>query len=89
MSSCCSLRGENHRHDGSYWPAKRVVRQLGRPDCVVRRCWDQLIREMSFTRRPVSGRSRQTNHLEDHRIVRNACVQPTTSSATIQAQVLH
>ncbi|PRD31169.1 UNVERIFIED_CONTAM: Transposable element Tcb2 transposase [Trichonephila clavipes] len=42
---------------------------------------------MSFTRRPGSGRPRQTSHLEDRHIVRSACVQPTTSSATIQAQV--
>ncbi|GFX50669.1 transposable element Tcb2 transposase [Trichonephila clavipes] len=41
---------------------------------------------MSFTRRPGSGRPRQTSHLEDRHIVRSACVQPTTSSATIQAQ---
>ncbi|GFT06528.1 uncharacterized protein TNCV_3356491 [Trichonephila clavipes] len=35
------------------WSARRVARQSGRSDCVVRRCWDQGIREMSFTRRPV------------------------------------
>ncbi|GFS85991.1 uncharacterized protein TNCV_1219831 [Trichonephila clavipes] len=33
------------------WSARRVARQLGCSDCVVRRCWDQWIREMSFTRR--------------------------------------
>ncbi|GFY08807.1 HTH_Tnp_Tc3_2 domain-containing protein [Trichonephila clavipes] len=38
------------------WSAGRVARQLGRSDCVVWRCWDQWIREMSFTRRPGSGR---------------------------------
>ncbi|GFX08683.1 transposable element Tcb1 transposase [Trichonephila clavipes] len=27
-------------------------RQLGRSDCVVSRCWDQWIQEMSFTPRP-------------------------------------
>ncbi|GFV92665.1 transposable element Tcb2 transposase [Trichonephila clavipes] len=42
------------------WSAKRVARQLGCSDCVVRRCSDQWIREMSFTRRPDSGRTRQT-----------------------------
>ncbi|GFY27964.1 transposable element Tcb2 transposase [Trichonephila clavipes] len=42
---------------------------------------------MSFTRRPGSGRPRQTSHLEDRHIVRNACVHPIASSATIQAQV--
>ncbi|GFX58749.1 transposable element Tcb2 transposase [Trichonephila clavipes] len=41
--------------------ARRVARQLGRSDCVVRKCWDQWIREMSFTRRPGSGRPRQTS----------------------------
>ncbi|GFU27446.1 transposable element Tcb2 transposase [Trichonephila clavipes] len=64
-----------------------VARQLGRSDCVVRRCWDQCIREMSFTRRPGSRLSRQTSRLEDRNIVRNALVQPTASSAAIQEQV--
>ncbi|GFV27075.1 transposable element Tcb2 transposase [Trichonephila clavipes] len=45
--------------------ARRVARQLERPNCVVRRCWDQCIREMSFTPTPSSGRSRQTSHRED------------------------
>ncbi|GFX37305.1 transposable element Tcb2 transposase [Trichonephila clavipes] len=30
------------------WSARQVYRQLGRSDCVVRRYWDQWIREMSF-----------------------------------------
>ncbi|GFV17883.1 HTH_Tnp_Tc3_2 domain-containing protein [Trichonephila clavipes] len=38
------------------WSARRAARQLGRSDCVVRRYWNQWIREMSFTRRPGSGR---------------------------------
>ncbi|GFV96805.1 transposable element Tcb2 transposase [Trichonephila clavipes] len=42
---------------------------------------------MSFTRRPGSVRPRQTSCREDHHIERNARVQPTASSATIQAQV--
>ncbi|GFT85077.1 uncharacterized protein TNCV_791131 [Trichonephila clavipes] len=25
----------------TWWSARRVARQLGRSDCVVRRCWDQ------------------------------------------------
>ncbi|GFW09570.1 transposable element Tcb2 transposase [Trichonephila clavipes] len=49
-------------------------------------CWDQWIREISFIRRPGSGRPRQTSHREDHHIVRNARVQSTASSAAIQAQ---
>ncbi|GFX81419.1 uncharacterized protein TNCV_142691 [Trichonephila clavipes] len=69
------------------WSARRVARQLGRSACVVRRCWDQWIREMPFTRRPGSRRPLLTNHREDHHIVRNARVKPTASSATIQAQV--
>ncbi|GFU78911.1 HTH_Tnp_Tc3_2 domain-containing protein [Trichonephila clavipes] len=69
------------------WSARRVARQLGRPDCVMRRCWDQWIRQMSFTRRPGSGHPRQTSRREDRHIVRNARVQPTASSAAIQAQV--
>ncbi|GFV66041.1 transposable element Tcb2 transposase [Trichonephila clavipes] len=69
------------------WSSRRVARQLGRSNCLVRRCWDQWIREMSFTRRPGSGSPRQTKHREDRHIVRNARVQPTASSAGIQAKV--
>ncbi|GFY05781.1 transposable element Tcb2 transposase [Trichonephila clavipes] len=42
---------------------------------------------MSFTRRPGSGRPRQTSRREDCHIVKNARVQPTASSAAIQAQL--
>ncbi|GFU93066.1 transposable element Tcb2 transposase [Trichonephila clavipes] len=42
---------------------------------------------MSFTRRPGSGRSRQTSLREDHNILRNARVQPIASSAALQAHV--
>ncbi|GFY06511.1 transposable element Tcb2 transposase [Trichonephila clavipes] len=42
---------------------------------------------MSFTRRPGSESSRQTNRQENYHIVRNARVQPTALSAAIQAQV--
>ncbi|GFW14276.1 transposable element Tcb2 transposase [Trichonephila clavipes] len=69
------------------WSARRVARQLGRSDCVVRSCWDQRIRDMSFTGRQGSGRPRLTSRREDCRIVRNALVQPTASSSTIQAYV--
>ncbi|GFU27183.1 transposable element Tcb2 transposase [Trichonephila clavipes] len=69
------------------WSSRRVVHQLGLSDCAVRSCWDQGIREMSFTRRQNSGCHRQTSHREDRHIVRNARVQPTASSAAIQAQV--
>ncbi|GFW64831.1 uncharacterized protein TNCV_3066881 [Trichonephila clavipes] len=69
------------------WSARRVARQLGHSDCVVRRCWDQRIREMLFTRKPCSRRPRQTSRREDRQIVRNARLQPTASSAAIQAQV--
>ncbi|GFV73124.1 uncharacterized protein TNCV_3665411 [Trichonephila clavipes] len=61
------------------WSARRVTRQLGHSDCVVRRRWDQCIREMSFTRRPASGRPRQTSPPEDHHIIINARVKPTAS----------
>ncbi|GFU01863.1 transposable element Tcb2 transposase [Trichonephila clavipes] len=63
------------------WSARRVARQLGRSECVARRCWDQWIQEMSFTRRPGSGRPRQSNRREDRHIVRNARVQPTARAA--------
>ncbi|GFX15733.1 transposable element Tcb2 transposase [Trichonephila clavipes] len=57
--------------------ARRVARLLGRSYCVVRRCWDLWIREMSFTRRPGSGRPRQTSRREDLHIT-------PVSSRTIQ-----
>ncbi|GFT38752.1 uncharacterized protein TNCV_1499281 [Trichonephila clavipes] len=69
------------------WLARKVARQLGRSDCVVRRCWDRRIQEMSFTRRPNSRCPLQTNCQEKRHIVRKAHVQSTASSAAIQAQV--
>ncbi|GFU56030.1 transposable element Tcb2 transposase [Trichonephila clavipes] len=69
------------------WSARRVARQIGHSHYVVKRCWDQRIRDMSFTRRPDSKRPRQSNRREDHHIERNERVQPTASSAVIQAQV--
>ncbi|GFV46617.1 transposable element Tcb2 transposase [Trichonephila clavipes] len=69
------------------WSARQVACQLGHSDWAVRRCWDQWIREMSFTRRPGSGRLQQTSRLEDRYIIRNARVEPTASSAAIQALV--
>ncbi|GFS59241.1 transposable element Tcb2 transposase [Trichonephila clavipes] len=71
----------------SVWSARRVDRQFGRCDCVVRRCWDQWIREMSLTRRPGSGRPRKTSRREDRHIVRNNAYKQTASSSAIQAQV--
>ncbi|GFX24574.1 hypothetical protein TNCV_3343541 [Trichonephila clavipes] len=38
------------------WLAKPVARQLYHSDCVVRLCWDQFSRAMSFTRRPDMNR---------------------------------
>ncbi|GFW74383.1 transposable element Tcb1 transposase [Trichonephila clavipes] len=43
------------------WSARRVARQLDRSDHVVKKCWVQWIRKMSFTRRPGSGCPRQTS----------------------------
>ncbi|GFS88867.1 transposable element Tcb2 transposase [Trichonephila clavipes] len=68
------------------WSARQVARQLGRSDCVARRCWDQWFQEMSFTRRPGSGCPQHTSCREDCHIVRNAHIQPTASSASIQAR---
>ncbi|GFX00155.1 uncharacterized protein TNCV_296441 [Trichonephila clavipes] len=60
------------------WSARRVDRQLGRFDCVVRRGWDHWIREMSFIRRPGSRRRlRQTSCREDYHNIKNALVQST------------
>ncbi|GFV61859.1 uncharacterized protein TNCV_4106641 [Trichonephila clavipes] len=69
------------------WSARRAACQLGLSGCVVRTCWDQWIREMSFTRKPGSGSLRQTSRREDRHIVRNVRVQPTASSASSQALV--
>ncbi|GFX59140.1 transposable element Tcb2 transposase [Trichonephila clavipes] len=68
------------------WTTRRVARQLSHSDCVVRRCWEQWIREMSFTR-PGSGRLQQIIRQEDCHNVRKARVQPSASSAAIQAHV--
>ncbi|GFT98542.1 transposable element Tcb2 transposase [Trichonephila clavipes] len=79
-------KGRNIGRMEAGWSARRIASQLGHSDCVVWRCWDQWIRDMSLTRRPGLGRPRQTSR-EDRHIVRNARVQPTASSAAIQAQV--
>ncbi|PRD22461.1 UNVERIFIED_CONTAM: hypothetical protein NCL1_49036 [Trichonephila clavipes] len=66
------------------WSARQVAHQFGSSDSVVRRFWDQRIREMPFTRRPDSGCPRQTCCRENCPI---ACVLPTASLPAIQAQV--
>ncbi|GFY12947.1 transposable element Tcb1 transposase [Trichonephila clavipes] len=56
------------------WSARRVARQLGHSDCVVRRCWDQWIRDKSFRRRqaqetldrPVVGKTTTSRLAERH-----------------------
>ncbi|GFT21776.1 transposable element Tcb2 transposase [Trichonephila clavipes] len=68
------------------WSARRVVRQLGGCDCVVRRCWDQWIRERCHLREEQAKDDRPVVKKTGH-IVRNARVQLTASSAVIQAQV--
>ncbi|GFV57014.1 transposable element Tcb2 transposase [Trichonephila clavipes] len=73
----------------SGWSARRVARQLGRSDCMVKMYWDQWIREIAFTRRPGSFRPRKTSRREDRHIVRNARAQITASSAAIQAQIVY
>ncbi|GFX80029.1 transposable element Tcb2 transposase [Trichonephila clavipes] len=47
------------------WSARRVTRQLGHSDCVVRRRWDRWVREISFTKGPGSGHPQQTSRRED------------------------
>ncbi|GFV64925.1 transposable element Tcb2 transposase [Trichonephila clavipes] len=64
------------------WTARRVTHQLGRSDCIVRRCHLYI-----YTRKPGSGRPRQINRREDRHIVSNSRVQPTASSADIEAEV--
>ncbi|GFX00194.1 transposable element Tcb2 transposase [Trichonephila clavipes] len=62
------------------WSARQVARQLGRSNCVLRRCWEQGIREMSFTRRPGSGRPRKTSYRENDHMERNARVQSCSAN---------
>ncbi|GFT94366.1 transposable element Tcb2 transposase [Trichonephila clavipes] len=57
---------------------KRVARQLGRSDCVVKRYWNQWIREISFTRRPGLGCPRQTSRREERHIISPFGVVPRT-----------
>ncbi|GFV18723.1 transposable element Tcb2 transposase [Trichonephila clavipes] len=64
--------------------ARRVARQLGHSDCVVRRCWDQWIPDMLFTKRPGSGCPRQNSPRENRHNAGNAPVPPTTPSAAIR-----
>ncbi|GFW59030.1 hypothetical protein TNCV_2831361 [Trichonephila clavipes] len=60
----------------------RVARQFVHSHSVVRKCWNQWIREMTFTRRPGSGRPPPTSRREEHHVVINLIVQPTASSAS-------
>ncbi|GFW92398.1 HTH_Tnp_Tc3_2 domain-containing protein [Trichonephila clavipes] len=43
------------------WLVRREARQLCQSDCIVRRCWDKWIQEISLLRRPLSGCPRQTS----------------------------
>ncbi|GFS69798.1 transposable element Tcb2 transposase [Trichonephila clavipes] len=67
--------------------AGRVACQLGRSDFVVRRYWDQWIREMLFTPRRGPGRPRKPSRQEDRCTVRNTRVQHNAIWAAIQAHV--
>ncbi|GFX24889.1 transposable element Tcb2 transposase [Trichonephila clavipes] len=51
------------------WSARRVARQVGHSDFIVRRCPDQWTGDTSFTRRLGSGHPRQTSHREDRPII--------------------
>ncbi|GFW80537.1 transposable element Tcb2 transposase [Trichonephila clavipes] len=81
------LRGRIIGMMEAVWSDKRVARQLNHSACIVRRCCDQWIQKMSLTRRPGSRHPRQTSCRDDRPIGRNARVQPTASSAAIQAHV--
>lgn len=69
------------------WSHRRIARHLGRSDQTVRRCWDQWVSEGTHTRRPGSGRPRQTTSRQDRLILRQARILPTSSVSTIQRQV--
>ncbi|GFX00941.1 transposable element Tcb2 transposase [Trichonephila clavipes] len=68
------------------WSARLVACQLGRSDCVVRRCWDQWIPEMSFIRRSGSGHTRQTSRRKDRYIVAPT-LRDLVSSRTIRRRL--
>ncbi|GFV96783.1 transposable element Tcb1 transposase [Trichonephila clavipes] len=59
------------------WSARLVAHQLGTSDCVVRRCWDQWIREMSFTR-GMHSTDRLSGRMP-HRRVSQDCIQTITT----------
>ncbi|GFU79561.1 transposable element Tcb2 transposase, partial [Trichonephila clavipes] len=61
------------------WSAMRVTRQFGLCDCVVRKCWEHWIQDMSYTRKLASGCHRQTSRREDRHIIRTARVQSPPS----------
>ncbi|GFV59037.1 transposable element Tcb2 transposase [Trichonephila clavipes] len=56
------------------WSVRQVARQLGRSDCIVRRCWDQGIREghlhedqgQDVLNRPVVEKTTTSRRLEGH-----------------------
>ncbi|GFX00508.1 uncharacterized protein TNCV_2235151 [Trichonephila clavipes] len=49
------------------WSARRIGRQLGHSDCVIKKCWNQWVQEMSFTRRPGSLSTEQPLRRPPHR----------------------
>ncbi|GFV71549.1 transposable element Tcb2 transposase [Trichonephila clavipes] len=58
--------------------------RVGRSALTVKRFWGQWTENTSFTRRPGSGRPRQTSNREDRHILRQ--VEKTASSSTGQTQ---
>ncbi|GFX74655.1 transposable element Tcb1 transposase [Trichonephila clavipes] len=56
------------------WSARRVARQFGHSDCVVRRCCNQWIRKMLFTRRL---RTPSTDQSPPHRVTSPHCYYPS------------
>ncbi|GFT87242.1 HTH_Tnp_Tc3_2 domain-containing protein [Trichonephila clavipes] len=69
------------------WTTRRVAGQVDRSECVVRNCWEQCTREGTHARKNGSGATRKTTRREDRRIVRQALMDPTVTSSTIQADV--
>ncbi|GFU15872.1 uncharacterized protein TNCV_2368111 [Trichonephila clavipes] len=69
MSSCRSLRRSIIGMMEAGWAARRVDHQLGCSDCVVRRCWDQWIREVIYTKTRLRTPSTdQSSRRPPHRI---------------------
>ncbi|GFV26137.1 transposable element Tcb1 transposase [Trichonephila clavipes] len=69
------------------WPTRRVLGQVDRSECAVRKCWEQWTREGTHAWITGSGATRKSTRREDRRFVRQALVDPAVTRSTIPADV--